>query len=69
MAALLAACCLANPHKTQHKTVLKSMKRVLLLGVGAVVFLALLDVETGVQTVDQLLEAVPIDWLRGWLGL
>jgi hypothetical protein len=45
------------------------MKRYLLLGVGTLVVLALLDVQTGVSAVDQLIRAVPIEWLRELIGL
>jgi hypothetical protein len=61
--ALLGAGDPANLHKTQHKT----MKRYLLGAAVALVVLAFLDVQTGVQLVDQLIDAVPIDWLRGLL--
>ena len=49
-----------NPHKTQHKT----MKRTILLVAVVVVGLAWLDVSTGIQMIDNLLDAVPIDLLR-----
>ncbi|SDJ52467.1 hypothetical protein SAMN05216226_104227 [Halovenus aranensis] len=39
--------------------------------IAAVVLVALawLDVETGVQALDQLIRAVPIEWLRGVAGV
>lgn len=69
MASLLDARRPSNPHKTQHKTVMKMMKRAILALVALVVLLALLDVETGVSLVDQLIDAVPIDWFRELMGV
>jgi hypothetical protein len=61
MAALLGAGNQTNLHKTQHKT----MKRYLLGAAVALVVLAFLDVQTGVGILDSLIDAVPVDWLRG----
>lgn len=61
MAALLGAGDLADLHKTHHKTM---MKRYLLAAAIVLVALAFLDVQTGVGILDQLIRAVPIDWLR-----
>ena len=60
MAALLGAGDPANLHKTQHKT----MKRYLLGAAVVLVALAYFDITTGVQLLDQLVRAIPIDWLR-----
>ena len=60
LAPVLVAVDLANPHKTQHKT----MKRILLAALGILLAAAWLDVSTGVQLLDQLIQSVPIDWLR-----
>jgi hypothetical protein len=61
MAALLGAGDLADLHKTQHKTMIR---RTLLGAAVVLVALAYFDVSTGVQLLDQLVHAVPIDWLR-----
>jgi len=61
MVALLVAGELADPHKTKHKT----MKRILLAAVVALIVAAWLDVQTGVDLLDGLIRAVPIDWPRG----
>lgn len=63
MASLLGAGDPADIHKTHHKT----MKRYLLGAALVLVALAYFDVQTGVQLLDQLVRAVPIDWLRGIL--
>ncbi|WP_267902777.1 hypothetical protein [Halovenus carboxidivorans] len=41
------------------------MKRVLLVAIAALIVAAWLDVQTGVDLLDALIRAVPIDWLRG----
>ncbi|MFC7057233.1 hypothetical protein [Halovenus salina] len=45
------------------------LKKYALVALAAVVVLALLDVETGVQILDQLIQAVPDGWLREVTGL
>lgn len=60
VAALLGAGDLADLHKTQHKM----MKRYLLGAAVVLVVLAYFDVQTGLDLLDSLIRAVPIDWLR-----
>ena len=61
MASLLGAGDVADLHKTQHKAM---MKRYLLGAAVVLVALAYFDITTGVQLLDQLVRAIPIDWLR-----
>jgi hypothetical protein len=61
MASLLGAGDLADLHKTQHK----AMIRRYLIGAAVVlVVLAYFDVQTGLDLLDSLIRAVPIDWVR-----
>lgn len=64
MATMLAARDLAQLHNIKHETMIK---RYLLGAAIVLVALAWLDVSTGVQLLDQLIHAVPVDWLRGLL--
>lgn len=55
-----------NAHKTQHKPVIRDMELtdIIIITVVVLVGLALLDVQTGVSFVDEIIQAVPIDWFK-----